>query len=43
MGRSVAWIAVESTLLPAAGGVDFLYKPIEPRVLMNKTETFFKL
>jgi two-component system, sensor histidine kinase and response regulator len=26
-----------------AGAVDFLYKPIEPMVLRNKVETFFKL
>jgi signal transduction histidine kinase len=26
-----------------AGAVDFLYKPIEPMVLRNKAETFFKL
>src|SRR5262249_30347234 len=26
-----------------AGAVDFLYKPIEPRILRNKTETFFEM
>lgn len=26
-----------------AGAVDFLYKPIEPRILLNKAETFFQL